>query len=100
MPRLLFAVLAALATAAFIDFAPATVSAQQAPARALTAADYARAERFMSYNVNPLVLAGNVTPVWLDGNRFWYRVTKESGDETFLVDAATATRAAYTPSAA
>ena len=74
--------------------------AQQAAApRALTAADYARAERFMSYNVNPLVIGANVTPTWLDGNRFWYRVTKDTGDQTFLVDASTGTRSAYTPSA-
>ena len=100
MPRLFVAALAALATAVFIDLPSTSLSAQQAPApRAVTAADYARAERFMSYNVNALVLGGNVTPTWLDGNRFWYRVTKESGDETFVVDAAAGTRATYTPTA-
>ena len=100
MPRLFVAVLAALAAAVFTEPQGTRVAAQQPQApRALTAADYARAERFMSYNTNPLVLSGNVTPTWLDGNRFWYRVTKESGDQTFLVDASTGTRAAYTPSA-
>src|SRR5687768_14949585 len=100
MPRLLFAVLAALAAAVFTGPQSSSVAAQQPQApRALTAADYARAERFMSYNTNPLVLNGNVTPAWLDGNRFWYRVTKEPGEQTFLVDASTGTRSVYTPSA-
>jgi len=71
---------------------PATVAAQS-PA-ALTAADYARAERFMSYNTTPLVLHGGVRPTWLpDGDeRFWYRTTTENGPEVFLVEAATGRR--------
>jgi dipeptidyl aminopeptidase/acylaminoacyl peptidase len=61
----------------------------------LTAADYARAERFMTYNTTPLVLhmAGRAT--WLperDGDRVWYRTRTEQGDEAVLVDAAQATR--------
>ena len=51
------------------------VSAQQssyAPP-ALTAADYARAEKFMGYNTTPLVLHGGVRPTWLGAgdDRFW-----------------------------
>lgn len=63
--------------------------------RALTAADYERAERFMGYNANPLVLRGGVSPRWLDDDRFWYQVTTESGDEAFIVDPAARTREAY-----
>src|SRR4030042_999145 len=41
--------------------------------RSLTAADYAKAEKFMSYNVTPLVLRAGVRPTWLPADRFWFR---------------------------
>src|SRR5258707_6197880 len=62
-----------------------------------TAADYARAEKFMTYNTAPLVLRSGVRPSWLPGDpsdRFWYRVTTEKGVEVLLVDPAKATRVA------
>ena len=72
------------------------LSAQQpANPRPVTADDYARAERFMGYNTNPLVLhsAGRATWVAVDGSeKLWYRTTTEKGSETVLVDAATGTR--------
>src|SRR6266540_1311866 len=73
-----------------------TVGAQQpsGPPRSLTAADYARAERFMTYNTAPLVLRSGVRPTWLPDDRFWYRVTTEAGTQAVLVDAATRTRSA------
>src|SRR5215212_3307599 len=60
--------------------------------RTLTAADYARAEKFMNYNTNPLVLRAGVRPTWLADGRFWYRVTTENGGEFVLVDPARGTR--------
>jgi dienelactone hydrolase len=69
------------------------VAAQQGPPAALTAEDYARAERFMSYSTSPLVLHSGVRPTWTAGDRFWYRTTGEKGAEAWLVDAAKATRA-------
>lgn len=73
----------------------ATVVAQpsfaQAP-RALGAADYARAERFMGYNTTPLVFGATVRPSWLPSNRFWYRNTISQGAEFVLVDPARRTR--------
>ena len=48
--------------------------AQQPPQ--YTDDDYARAERFMSYNVTPLAATGIVRPHWIDDSRFWYRDTK------------------------
>lgn len=60
--------------------------------RALTADDYARAEKFMSYNTTPLVLRAGVRPTWLPDGRFWYRVTTENGGEFILVDPARGTR--------
>jgi dipeptidyl aminopeptidase/acylaminoacyl peptidase len=60
---------------------------QTTPA-ALTAADYARAEKFLGYNTNPLVYGGEARPNWMAGDRFWYRVRREQGAEFILVDAA------------
>jgi dipeptidyl-peptidase-4 len=59
---------------------------------ALTAADYARAERFLRDNVTPLVFGVGVQPVWISGNRFGYRVRTKSGNELILVDPARGTR--------
>src|ERR1700730_6341414 len=59
---------------------------------AFTAADYARAEKFMTYNTTPLVLHAAVRPTWV-GERFWYRNTIVEGSEFILVDAASGTRA-------
>jgi dipeptidyl aminopeptidase/acylaminoacyl peptidase len=63
----------------------------QAPA-ALSAADYERAERFLGYNVNDLVLRDSVDPSWLPGERFWYRVDTERGSEFLIVDPVRGTR--------
>ena len=68
--------------------------------RVFTDADYARAEKFMSYNVDRLVYGevfggggrGAAGPTWLPGNRFWYRNTTPEGSEFVVVDAATGTR--------
>src|SRR5919201_1718345 len=72
------------------------LSAQQsATPKVLTAADYARAERFMTYNTTPLVLHSVGRAMWVpetSTDRFWYRTTTEKGPETFLIDAATGAR--------
>ena len=54
----------------------------------LTADDYARAEKFMGYNTNPLVLHAGVRATWLSDDRFWYRTTTENGTEFVLFDPA------------
>ena len=60
--------------------------------RALTTADYARAEKFMAANATPLVYHSSVRPTWLaDDERFWYRVTTDEGTEAVLVDPAAGT---------
>jgi dipeptidyl aminopeptidase/acylaminoacyl peptidase len=61
---------------------------------AITADDYARAEKFLSYNTAPLVLRSGVRPTWLDDGRFWYRITTEKGSEAFLVDPVKGTKVA------
>lgn len=69
----------------------ASATAQQRPA--LTAADYARAEKFLGYNATPLVSGGSVRPTWLPDGRFWYRNTIPQGVELILVDPVRKTRA-------
>ena len=59
----------------------------------LTSADYARAEKFMGYNTAPVVYGAGVRPTFLEGDRFWYRVTRESGAEFMLVNPATGSKA-------
>src|SRR5437773_7600216 len=64
--------------------------------RAFTAADYARAERFLSYNTTPLVLHSAGRATWLPDDTFWYRTTTEQGEEAILVDAGRAARSKCT----
>ena len=45
--------------------------------RQYTDQDYAAAEKFMSYNVNPLAYKGVVHAQWLDDERFWYRAVDD-----------------------
>jgi len=66
--------------------AAATLSAQTP--RALTAADYARAERLMGYNTTPLVYGGAVRGTWLPDDRLWYRNAIREGTEFVLADPA------------
>jgi hypothetical protein len=75
---------AALVTPAF------SMLAQQ---RAMTAADYARAERYMSYNTTPLVTGAPVRPTWISADRFVYRrATTTGGGEVMIVDPTKGTR--------
>jgi len=81
--------------AACVAAAAPLVAQQRVDApRALTAADYARAERFMTYNTTPLVYRSGVRATWLRDDRFWYRITTEKGAETPLIDPASGTRSA------
>ena len=52
----------------------------------LTAGDYARAEAFLSWNARNLVSGDEVSPRWLEGDRFWYRGHLASGHRFVLVD--------------
>jgi dipeptidyl aminopeptidase/acylaminoacyl peptidase len=57
-----------------------------------TTDDYARAERLMNYNVEPLVYHGVGKPVWLEDGRFWYRDRGPDGFTFMLVDPAKGTK--------
>jgi dipeptidyl aminopeptidase/acylaminoacyl peptidase len=55
--------------------------------------DYARAEQFLSGNLDKRVFGDKIEPHWLkDGNRFWYRVNTPRGSEFHLVDPVTNTK--------
>ncbi|MGB2589940.1 MAG: DPP IV N-terminal domain-containing protein [Candidatus Acidiferrum sp.] len=70
---------------------PQNGAAGSATPRALTAADYAHAEKFMAYNTRPLVYH-EVRAEWLPGDRFWFRDAGPDGSEFWIYDAAHGTR--------
>ena len=79
-----------LAVSAILTAASALPSIAQQ--RAVTAADYARAERFMSYETTRLVSGTAIRPTWLPDDRFWFRDSTPTGTEIILLDAAKGTR--------
>ena len=71
--------------------ASAPLVAQDAT-RQVTAADYTRAERFLSQNTNSLVFGASVSAQWLGDGRFWYRSMVPGGTEFVMVDPSEGTR--------
>jgi dipeptidyl aminopeptidase/acylaminoacyl peptidase len=64
-----------------------------AQGKQLTTANYAQAEKFMAYNVNPLVYHGVGRVAWMDDGRFWYRDSGPDGATYIVVDPAKRTKA-------
>ena len=62
--------------------------AQERGGRQYTAADYAHAESMLSYNVASLVYHTVERPMWVEGDRFWYRDRGPEGFTYMLVDPA------------
>ena len=60
--------------------------------RAYTDADYARAEKFMPYNANPLVMHEVDQPAWLADGRMVYRDQGPNGKTWVVVDPAAKTK--------
>ena len=79
---------AALATGA-LAVLYAGPGAAIAEGRHLTAQDYARAERFLSYDTAPLVDHDVQHVHWLDERRFWYVDHDSGGDHYRVMTAAT-----------
>jgi dipeptidyl aminopeptidase/acylaminoacyl peptidase len=52
----------------------------------LTAADYARAEKFLRQHTGSLVFRADMRPIWIDEAAFWYRNSIPEGFEFILVD--------------
>ncbi len=85
-----------------LPWTPAPIQAQaptQAPAHAagglapLTAADYQRAEAFLTWNASSRVFRADVSPNWIDDTRFWYRTRVPGGFAFYQVNAANGDRA-------
>ena len=63
----------------------APLTAAHAQSRVLTAADYARAEKFLGFNTQPLVANTGVQPAWLPDGRFTYRVRQPDGSQPMML---------------
>ena len=81
-----------LRASAVILLASLTGAGAAQQGRQLTTEDYARAEKFMNYNVNPLVYHSVERPVWLTDGRVWYRDRGPEGTTYTLVDPAKGTQ--------
>jgi dipeptidyl-peptidase 4 len=58
---------------------------QPNPPKALTADDYSRAEKLLTYYTTPLVYH-SVRPTWITDDRFWYRDTASAGSQFVVFD--------------
>jgi len=83
-------IVALLAIPAFAASGPA--SDQTAAPRPVTAADYARAEKFLAPAVSSLVVGGAESITWLPDDRFTYRRSTPDGTEFILVSPAAKSR--------
>ncbi|RYE09295.1 MAG: S9 family peptidase, partial [Sphingobacteriaceae bacterium] len=70
----------------------AFATAANAQQKVLTTNDYARAEKMLSYNTEPLIDRASIRPNWLPNGQFWYRVLTPQGSEFMLIDPAKKTR--------
>lgn len=70
------------------------MSSTKTAAAALTPADYARAERFLSWNKERYVVNADIQHYWIGAkDQFWYLRTNEVGEREFVVvDAASGER--------
>jgi dipeptidyl aminopeptidase/acylaminoacyl peptidase len=62
--------------------------AQTETKKAVTAAAYEQAVKFLSANTNKLVYNNNINPAWLPDGRFWYNVATATGKQFVLVNPA------------
>ena len=83
-----------LKIALFLLIAAANIFAQQSVYKpsAVTAQDYDRAVKMLSFSTNPLVDRAGVRPTWLPDGRFWYQVLTPTGKEFVLVNPADGSR--------
>jgi dipeptidyl-peptidase-4 len=82
---------------ALVLFALVGARSDAQQAAQVTAADYARAERFLRASVLPLVSGIGVQPAWLGGERFWYRSNAATGSQLIVVDPARGLRSLCSP---
>ena len=72
----------------------ASAAVGQTP-RALTAEDYARAEKMLSYGTSPLIDRGAVRPTFLADGRFYYQMMTPTGSEYVVVNPADGSRTVF-----
>lgn len=89
-------VLYSVASAALLANASSLSAQQPYTVSAVTAADYARAEKALAPGVAGLTFGGTVAANWLPDERFWYRNTTANGAEIVLVDPARKSRTVCT----
>jgi len=82
----------ALALLLLLPSLPAAAQVDPTPGGELTAADYQRAEAFLSGNLTSRLFRADLTPSFTTGDRFWYRVRVPGGFEFIQVDPARGTR--------
>jgi dipeptidyl-peptidase 4 len=85
-------VIQSVALAALLGHAPRVSAQQPYTVTAVTAADYARAEKSLAPGVAGLTFGGTVAATWLPDERFWYRNTTAAGTAIVLIDPAKKTR--------
>ena len=66
--------------------------AQSGEKRILTAADYEKATKYLSFNTGKLVDRSNVKPNWLPDGSFWYSINSGSDKKYVLVNSADGSR--------
>lgn len=71
-----------------ISYSFSTIAQQSA----MTAADYARAEKMLGFATAPLVDRAGVRPTYLPDGRFWYRVLTPTGSEFVVINPADGSR--------
>ena len=78
----------------FLIIAAANIFAQPTAYKpaAVTAQDYDRAVKMLSFSTNPLVDRAGVRPTWPADGRFWYQVLTPTGKEFILVNPADGSR--------
>src|SRR5918993_992969 len=69
-----------------------SISSQSQTITSLSAQDYQNAENFLSYKTENLVTRNILRPNWLPGDKLWYAVTTERGNEFIVVDPVKKTR--------
>ncbi len=75
-----------------VTFFAAAKGAMAQPGKTFTEKDYQHAESQLAYNTAQLVDYNGVTPNWLPGDKFWYRILTPKGSSFIMVDPATGSK--------
>ena len=76
----------------FLFFIASSIILSTSAQDVLTAKNYQNAENLLGYNTQKFVDRASVSPNWLPGDKFWYRILTPTGSEFILVDPAKGTK--------